>query len=124
MEISSIIIAATAGFIISNSILFPGTYSRFNSFRRGVKDASKIMITLIPMLFIASFFESYITQLMSNRIANEAGTIAMPIWGGILILVCSLSFIILYFIVYPIYLSRKGYQSPQSTAFTLLQQKQ
>ena len=110
MEISSFIIASTAGFIISNSILFPQTYSRFVSFKRGMKDACKIMITLIPMFFIASFFEAYITQLMSNTIDTDSKTIGMPIWAGILILIFFLSFITWYFIIYPIRLHKKGYQ--------------
>lgn len=41
IEISSIIIAATAGFILANGILFPGTYTRLESFRRGQKMQQK-----------------------------------------------------------------------------------
>jgi uncharacterized membrane protein SpoIIM required for sporulation len=115
MEISSFIIAATSGFIISNSILFPGTYSRFISFRRGVKDASKIMITLIPMFFIAAFFESFITQLVSNTLDNDNKTIGIPVWAGVLILIFFLTFIIWYFVIYPIRLHKKGYQPKANT---------
>ncbi len=48
IEIWSIVIAGTAGFILGNGILFPGTFTRMQSFRRGVKDAAKILISLIP----------------------------------------------------------------------------
>ena len=34
LEISAIVIAATAGFVLAAGILFPGTYSRFESFKR------------------------------------------------------------------------------------------
>lgn len=119
MEISSLIIAATAGFVITNGILFPGTYNRWTSFKRSVKDASKIMVTLIPMLFIASFFESFITQLMSNTIDKDSKSIGMPIWAGVMILAVSLSFIIWYFVIYPIRLHKKGYQSLPATALKI-----
>lgn len=108
IEISSIVIAGTAGFILANGILFPGTYSRMDSFRKGAKDAVKVLICLIPFFIMAAFLESYITHLMSETFDRKANN-GMPVWVSVVILLASLFLIIWYFIVYPVQLSRKGY---------------
>ncbi len=108
LEILSIVIAATAGLIITQGILFPGTYSRMVSFQRGVKDALKIMIVLVPVFILASFFESYITHLMSNTF-DKANNQGLPVWGSVIILALSLAFITWYFVIYPIRLHKKGF---------------
>jgi uncharacterized membrane protein SpoIIM required for sporulation len=108
LEILSFIIAATAGFIITQSILFPGTYSRMLSFKRGIKDALKIMIVLIPLFILASFLETYVTHLMSQSFDREKN-FGLPIWAGVLILAASLSFLVWYFVILPIRLHKKGY---------------
>lgn len=108
LEISAIVIAATAGFILASGILFPGTHARSVSFKRGAKDAAKILISLIPVFIVAAFFESYITHLMSQTFdkANNAG---LPVWASVVILSVSLAFIVWYFVIYPIRLHKKGY---------------
>ena len=108
LEILSLVIAATAGFVITQGILFPGTYSRLISFKRGIKDALKIMIILVPIFIMASFFESYVTHLMSNTFDKERND-GLPVWGSIIILALSLTFIVWYFVIYPILLHNRGY---------------
>jgi uncharacterized membrane protein SpoIIM required for sporulation len=108
LEISAIIIAATAGFILANGILFPGTYSRMDSFRRGIKDAAKVLICLIPFFILAAFFESYVTHLMSQTFDKENNA-GLPVWASIIILASSFTFIIWYFVILPIRLHKKGY---------------
>jgi uncharacterized membrane protein SpoIIM required for sporulation len=39
LEMLALVIASTAGFMIANSMLFPGTFSRWISLKRGIKDA-------------------------------------------------------------------------------------
>jgi len=90
LEISAIIIAGAAGFVIGNSILFPGTHSRLHSLKRGAKDGLKIMIGLVPVFMLAAFFEGFVTRYTS-----------MPLALSISILTASLSFIIWYFAIYP-----------------------
>lgn len=107
IEISSIIIAGAAGFILANGILFPGTFSRLESFKRNAKDAAKILICLIPFFIIAAFLESYITQLMSDTYDRKPD--GMPVWASLLILGSSFALIIWYFVIWPILLNRKGY---------------
>ncbi len=107
IEISSIIIAGAAGFILANGVLFPGTYTRFESFKRNAKDAAKILISLIPFFIAAAFLESYITHLMSATYAGDRH--GMPVWVSLLILGFSFLLIIWYFVIRPIILSKRGY---------------
>ncbi|GAB3897348.1 stage II sporulation protein M [Spirosoma agri] len=96
LEISAIVIAGCAGLTVGNSLLFPGTYSRLESFKRGSKQGLKIAIGLVPIFIMAGFLESFITRL-----------ILPPVVSGSIILV-SAAFIIWYFILYPISLNRTG----------------
>jgi uncharacterized membrane protein SpoIIM required for sporulation len=107
IEISSIIIAGAAGFILANGFLFPNTFSRLVSFKRHAKDAAKILICLIPFFITAAFLESHVTQLMSDTYDRKPD--GMPVWVSIAILGSSLFLIVWYFIVWPIILTRKGY---------------
>ncbi|GAB3777618.1 stage II sporulation protein M [Spirosoma horti] len=94
LEISAIIIAGCAGLTVGNSLLFPGTYSRLTSFKRGVKQGLKIAIGLVPVFIMAGFLESFVTRL----------TLPPLVSGGIIL--TSAAFIIWYFILYPISLNR------------------
>ena len=106
LEILALVIASSAGFIIAGSILFPGTYSRMHSFKRGIKDALKIMLVLVPVFILAAFFESYITHLAGNTFDKEINT-GLPVWVSVLILLLSLTFITWYFVIHPIRLHKK-----------------
>ena len=121
LEILALVIAAAAGFIIAYGIIFPGTYSRIQSFKRSVKDALKIMIVLVPIFIVAAFFESYLTNLMSNTFdkQNNAG---MPVWVSAVILAASLTFIGWYFVLYPIRLHKKlnGASLNNKSSFSLI----
>jgi uncharacterized membrane protein SpoIIM required for sporulation len=106
LEISAMIISATAGFIVAKSILFPGSYKRLASFRKGIKDGVKIMIIFVPMTLCAAFLESYVTHLMSESFDKDQKG-GIPVWGSAIILAASFGFIIWYFIVYPILVERR-----------------
>ncbi|MUP47200.1 stage II sporulation protein M [Gramella sp. BOM4] len=97
IEISVIIVAGCAGLVVGKSILFPGTYSRLNSFTRGVKDGMKIVISTIPFFIIAGFLEGFVTRITE-----------MPDWLAILIISGSLALILFYYVYYPIYLFKKS----------------
>jgi uncharacterized membrane protein SpoIIM required for sporulation len=90
LEISTIILAGAAGMIMGNSFLFPKTYNRWVSLRRGAKDGLKIAIGIIPIIITAAVFESFVTRHTE-----------MPVWLSISILAASLSFIIWYVRIYP-----------------------
>ena len=100
IEMSCMVLASTAGFIIAKGIMFPGTYSRKDSFTLHLKDSLKVILALVPLLVIAAFFESYVTYLMSNsfdKTANES----LPPWMSVLILAASGTFMVWYFVIYP-----------------------
>ena len=96
IEISVIIIAGCAGLVLGNSMLFPGTYTRVQSFVRGAKDGVKILISTIPFFIIAGFLEGFVTRYTE-----------MPDWLAILIIGGSLALILFYYVFYPIHLKRK-----------------
>lgn len=89
LEISAIVIAGAAGFTVGNSLLFPGTYSRLESFRQGVKKGLKIAVGLIPIFIVAGFLESFVTRL------------TLPVWASCSIIGLSALFIVWYFVIYP-----------------------
>lgn len=96
IEISVIIVAGCAGLVLGRSILFPGTYSRLNSFTRGMKDGLKIIVSTIPFFIIAGFLESYVTRHTE-----------MPDWLAVFIILASMALILFYYVFYPIYLHKK-----------------
>lgn len=97
IELTSIVIAAAAGFVMGNSILFPGTYSRLASFKVGAMKGLKIVMGLVPFFILAGFIESFIT-----RYAFMHWSIKIAIIGFSAILM------IYYFILYPTQLKRNG----------------
>ena len=90
IEISSLIIACAAGMVMGNSLLFPKTYTRMESVKRGAKDGMKMAIGLVPLFIIAATFESFVTRYTE-----------MPLWLSISILSASFIFITWYVIIYP-----------------------
>ncbi|WP_282161127.1 stage II sporulation protein M [Ulvibacterium marinum] len=96
IEISVIIIAGCAGLVLANGMLFPGTYTRLESFKRGVKNGLKIMISTVPFFIIAGFLEGFVT-----RHTEMPDTLAILIIGG------SLALIIFYYIIYPRQIHKK-----------------
>ena len=89
LEISAIVIAGAAGLVIGNSLLFPGTFSRLESFKKGAKKGLKMAIGLVPIFITAGFLESFVTRL------------TLPIWASAGIIGISAIFIVWYFVIYP-----------------------
>jgi uncharacterized membrane protein SpoIIM required for sporulation len=96
LEISAFIVAGAAGLVLGNSILFPGTDTRLHSLRRGAKDGLKMMVGLVPIFIVAATLEGFVTRYS-----------AMPIWLSLFILIGSLTFVIWYFVIYPVRLNKK-----------------
>jgi uncharacterized membrane protein SpoIIM required for sporulation len=106
LEISSIIIAGGAGLVLGNSLLFPGTHRRLDSLRRGATDGLKLMVGLVPVFVVAAFLEGFVTRYST-----------MPVWLSVTILVSSLTFVIWYFVVYPIRLEKETRILPSTDPF-------
>lgn len=96
IEISVIIIAGCAGLVVGNSILFPGTYSRLESFKRGAMDGAKIMLSTVPFFILAGFLEGFIT-----RQTQMSGFLSVTI------ILASAGIILFYFVFYPHHINRK-----------------
>lgn len=62
LEISAIIIAGAAGITMGKGLVFPGTYTRLQSFQISARQGLKIMIGTIPLFLFAAFFEAYLTR--------------------------------------------------------------
>jgi uncharacterized membrane protein SpoIIM required for sporulation len=93
LEISAIIIAGGAGLVLGNSLLFPGTYSRLESFMRGAKRGVRIVVGLVPVFLLAALFEGFVTRYTE-----------MPLALSLLIIGGSLAFILWYFVWLPYHL--------------------
>ena len=90
LEIFSIIVAGAAGIVIGNSIVFPGSYTRTQSFRKGAIKGTKMVLGLIPVFIFAAFLEGFVT-----RYTNAPYVVKYSIIG------LSILFIIWYFFIYP-----------------------
>lgn len=95
-ELTAIIIACAAGAVMGTGFLFPKTGRRFDAFAQSTKDGVKMVISLIPIFMVAAFFESYITRYYK-----------MPLPLSLTILLCTSSFIVWYFVIYPVRLQKK-----------------
>lgn len=97
IELSSIVIAAAAGFVMGNSLLFPKTYSRLVSFKAGALRGLKIVMGLVPFFIMAGFIESFITRYAFMHWAFK-----------LMIIGLSTVLMIYYFVIYPIQLKKHG----------------
>ena len=97
MEIFAIVIEGAAGLILGASILFPKTFSRMASFKMGMKNGVKILISTFPFTVAAGFLEGFVT-----RYSN-----IMPNWLSVGIILTTLSCISFYYLIYPFTLNRK-----------------
>ena len=91
LELSAITISGAAGFVLGNSFVFPGTFKRAISFKKGVKDGLKMLLSLIPVFVLAGILESFVTRYTE-----------MPIFLSLFIIIGSFTFVISYYIILPI----------------------
>lgn len=90
LELSAIIIAGAAGFVLGNGLLFPGTLPRRTAFVRAARQGSKIVVGLVPVFLIAAFLEGFVT-----RHSTLPAAVPLAIIGG------SLAFLVWYFFIWP-----------------------
>ena len=96
LELSAIVISGAAGLALGNGWLFPGTYTRLASFRRGARRGLKIVFSTVPMFIVAGFIESFITR-MSD----------LTIIGRLAIIVPSAAFVLFYYVYWPVRVHRR-----------------
>jgi uncharacterized membrane protein SpoIIM required for sporulation len=97
MEIFSIVICAVAGIIFGAGILFPKTYSRAESLKRGFKDGLKVWASTLPFIFAAGMIEGFVTRYSP----------VMPMSLNIFIILSTLSLISWYYLIYPFRVNRR-----------------
>lgn len=105
LEISSIVIAGSAGIVMGNGLVFPGTYSRLQSFQVSARRAIKIMLGITPIFVFAAFIEGFLTRYTD---------LPDPIRLAVILL--SLLFILGYFVWYPRYKANEGFENIEPEA--------
>ncbi len=95
LELAAIVMSCGAGVVMGTSYLFPGTRTRMEAFKTGVKDGVKIIVGLIPVLMLAAFYEGFVTRYYK-----------MPVALNVFILATSAFILVYYFIIYPVKLKR------------------
>jgi len=98
IEIFSIVVAGTAGFVMGNSFIFPGTYKRGYAFKLAARKGAKLAMGLVPFFIVAGFLEGFVTRHTE-----------IPYWGRLAFIGLSLSGIVYYFFIYPRLLIKKTY---------------
>ena len=96
LEISTMVLSGGAGFVMGSGWLFPGTYSRMQSFRRKAKEALKITLSVFPVTIVAAFIEGYLTRHTDY-----------PLFFRVMVIALSAAFIIFYYILLPYFVGRK-----------------
>lgn len=104
LELSAIVIAGAAGFQVGHSLLFPRTYSRMEALKMGAMRGVKIVMGLVPVFIMAGFLEGFVTRHTE-----------MPAILSLAIILGSLTFIVYYFILYPMQLQAAHAHSPASS---------
>jgi uncharacterized membrane protein SpoIIM required for sporulation len=97
MEIFAIVIESMAGLMVGASILFPGTFTRMESFRLGIRSGLKIFASTLPFTIAAGFLEGFVTRY----------SIDMPHWMSSGIILFTLSVISYYYLICPFSRKRK-----------------
>ena len=95
IEISAIIIAGAAGFVLGRGLVFPGTYTRGIALQVSAKRAVRIIVGIVPLFIIAGFLESFVTRLTD-----------LPLIVKMAIILLSLALVLGIYVVYPIYIHR------------------
>lgn len=90
-EIFSIVIVGMAGLVLGTSVLFPKSYSRFDSFKKGFRDSFKIFLSTLPFIILAGIIEGFITRY----------ALQLPKFINWLTIFVSLGIIVYYYAIYP-----------------------
>ena len=90
LELSTIVIEAGAGIVMGNGWLFPGTYSRMQSFRRSAKRGLKIVVGTLPVVIAAALVEGYLSRYTHADNSLRLGFI-----------IASAAFILFYYVYLP-----------------------
>lgn len=96
LEISMIVLAGAAGITLGRGFIFPGTYSRIEAFKLSAVRGLKIFFGITPVIILAAFIEGFVTR--HTDIVDSV---------RIAVILLSFCFVLLYFVWYPWYLSKR-----------------
>ena len=102
LELSTIVIEGAAGIVMGNGWLFPGTYSRMQSFMRSARRGMKIAISAVPLTIIAAFFEGFLTRHV------EISDVVR-----VMVVVVSAAFVLFYYVYLPVKIHKKRNETEQ-----------
>lgn len=108
IEILCIIIAGGAGLVLGRGLIAPGAYPRLQSFQMAARKGLLIMLSIIPLIIVAAFIEGYITRLTDANIFYRVGLIIL-----------SLTFMIGYYVYYPIKKHKQGFSKATKAERTI-----
>ena len=91
LELSAIVIAGGAGITLGNGWLFPGTYSRTESFLRAARHSVKVLVSTVPIFVLAGFIEGFFTRYTDIGDAFR-----------LLVIFASAAFVVFYYVLLPI----------------------
>ncbi|MFT5513792.1 MAG: putative membrane protein SpoIIM required for sporulation, partial [Bacteroidia bacterium] len=96
IEISTIGLMGGVALLAGKGLLFPGNYTRYQSWRLSAGNAGKLLLMVLPFTLIAAIIEGFVTRMTG-----------MPdIFKGLFILL-NLVLVVMYFFVYPAMVHRK-----------------
>jgi uncharacterized membrane protein SpoIIM required for sporulation len=98
LEMSAMIIAGAAGLSMGNGLVFPGTYTRIQSFMISSRRGIKILMGVVPIIILAAIIESFVTRYTD-----------LPNVIRLCVIFFSLFFILAYFVWYPWRKSKAGF---------------
>ena len=105
LELSAIVVAGGAGFVMGGALLFPGTYPRLVSFREGALRGAKLILGLIPIFVTAALLEGFVTRHTE-----------MPLALAVAIIAGSFAFMAFYYVWWPHRLAARRGASPARSA--------
>lgn len=97
-EISAIVLAGGAGITAGSGLLFPKSRTRMQALQISTKRGLKIMLSLVPVLILAGFIESYVTRNYQD----------LPDWSKWAIILFSFGMILFLYAIYPAIVARKN----------------
>ncbi|MBI1305853.1 MAG: hypothetical protein GC181_04470 [Bacteroidetes bacterium] len=107
IEISVLVLSGGIGFLAGRGLLFPGNFTRFQSFRIHAGNAAKLLLGILPYTLIAAFIESFVT-----------GQTGAPELIKILLIIISLVLVVFYFVWLPFRVYReKGEELATETLY-------
>ncbi|MFT5724759.1 MAG: putative membrane protein SpoIIM required for sporulation [Bacteroidia bacterium] len=101
IEISTIGLMGGVALLAGKGLLFPGNYTRYQSWRLSAGNAGKLLLMVLPFTLLAAIIEGFVTR-MTN----------MPdlIKGAFILM--SLAVVVVYFFVYPAMVHKKHGANP------------